>query len=391
MSEEHTPSGETPELVAEAMSPVQPDSREGKLTSGIALCLSGGGYRAMLFHLGTLWRLNEAGYLSKLARISSVSGGSITSAMLGLAWSRLGFDGGGVARNFGEAVVEPIRALGAKTIDASAVIGGALLPGSIGDRIAAAYRKYLYGESTLQDLPDSPRFVINATNVQSGVLWRFSKPYMRDYRVGEVKSPDVELAVAVGASSAFPPVLSPVGLELDPRSFTPDSGTDLQHEPFTSDVLLTDGGVYDNLGLETAWKRYDTILVSDAGGHLAPEAEPKQDWARHTLRVLFIIDSQVRSLRTRQVIAAFRAKLRRGAYWGIRTNIDDYQLADALPCQFEQTMKLADISTRLSRIDAQTQERLINWGYAVCDAAMRKHVDASVPRGTFPYPDAGVG
>jgi hypothetical protein len=30
---------------------------------GIARCLSEGGYRAMLFHLGALWRLNEWGYL----------------------------------------------------------------------------------------------------------------------------------------------------------------------------------------------------------------------------------------------------------------------------------------------------------------------------------------
>ena len=54
---------------------------------GIALCLSGGGYRAMLFHLGALWRLNEWGYLPRLARISSVSGGSITAGVLGLKWA----------------------------------------------------------------------------------------------------------------------------------------------------------------------------------------------------------------------------------------------------------------------------------------------------------------
>src|SRR5208282_640505 len=54
------------------------------LEPGTALCLSGGGYRAMLFHLGSLWRLNEAGLLRKLNRISSVSGGSITAGMLGL-------------------------------------------------------------------------------------------------------------------------------------------------------------------------------------------------------------------------------------------------------------------------------------------------------------------
>src|ERR1035437_6460162 len=52
-------------------------------SEGIGLCLSGGGYRAMLFHLGALWRLNELGYLPKLNRISSVSGGSITAGVLG--------------------------------------------------------------------------------------------------------------------------------------------------------------------------------------------------------------------------------------------------------------------------------------------------------------------
>src|SRR5262249_61574641 len=46
---------------------------------GMALCLSGGGYRAMIFHVGVLWRLNEAGLLGSLKRVSSVSGGSITA------------------------------------------------------------------------------------------------------------------------------------------------------------------------------------------------------------------------------------------------------------------------------------------------------------------------
>ena len=64
----------------------------GSLEEGWALCLSGGGYRAMLFHLGTLWRLNELGYLAKLDRISSVSGGSITSGVLGASWASLDFD-----------------------------------------------------------------------------------------------------------------------------------------------------------------------------------------------------------------------------------------------------------------------------------------------------------
>ena len=77
--------------------------------TGIALCLSGGGYRAMLFHVGVLWRLNEWRYLPRLARVSSVSGGSITAGVLGLAWSKLAFNASGVAQQFDTEVVRPIR------------------------------------------------------------------------------------------------------------------------------------------------------------------------------------------------------------------------------------------------------------------------------------------
>ena len=47
--------------------------------------------------------------------------------------------------------------------------------------------------------------------------------------------------------------------------------------PYTTDLILSDGGVYGNLGLETAWKRYDTILVSDGGGHYQAEPDPHHD------------------------------------------------------------------------------------------------------------------
>src|SRR5262249_3585772 len=50
--------------------------------SQLALCLSGGGFRAALFHLGALRRLNELGILSRVDTIASVSGGSILAAHL---------------------------------------------------------------------------------------------------------------------------------------------------------------------------------------------------------------------------------------------------------------------------------------------------------------------
>ena len=64
------------------------DSSTAPPEPGIALCLSGGGYRAMLFHVGCLWRLNQLGLLGRLNRISSVSGGSITAGVLGLSLIR---------------------------------------------------------------------------------------------------------------------------------------------------------------------------------------------------------------------------------------------------------------------------------------------------------------
>ena len=362
---------------------------------GVALCLSGGGYRAMVFHLGALWRLNELRFLPRLNRISSVSGGSITAGLLGLEWSQLAFDADGVATAFETQVVGPIRALASKTIDAGAILGGIFLPGSISDKVIAAYNKHLFAGRTLQDLPEEPRFVINATSVQTGVLFRFSRPYLADYRVGTMPNPTLELAVAVAASSAFPPVLSPCRIELDPNAWAPATGLsseDLHREPFLSEAVLTDGGVYDNLGLETAWKRYQTVLVSNGGGKMQAEEEPHSDWARHAVRINDIIDNQVRSLRARQVIEAFKSGDRQGTYWGIRTCIDDYHLGNAIPCPEEKTIALANIATRLQRMDGVIQERLINWGYAVCDAAIRKHVEPGAPPPQqLPYPASGIG
>jgi NTE family protein len=361
---------------------------------GIALCLSGGGYRAMVFHLGALWRLNELGMLKQLNRVSSVSGGSITAGMLGYRWRRLQFDANGIASNLYDEVIAPVLGLAGHTLDVFSVAEGIINPfKTIADEIADAYRSHLFGHATLQDLPgddEGPRFVINATNVQSKADWRFSKPFMGDYRVGLVPNPTIELAVAVGASSAFPPVLSPVELKLDPKGFEPTVGADLQVAPYTSDVILTDGGVYDNMGLETAWKECETVLVSDGGGATVDDPQPHKDWALHAYRILQLLDNQVGALRRRWLIDSFQRAQRKGTYWGMRTDINNYKLDSALPFPYNQAMQLASTPTRLKAMGANLQQRIINWGYAVCDAAIRKHVqdppDAKKP--AFPFPSA---
>ncbi len=377
---------------------------ERKANVGVGLCLSGGGYRAMLFHLGSLLRLVEIGYigtripadLGKLERISSVSGGSITSAQLGLEWARVEPAKVGARERFFEYVIDPIRRLAGKTIDVNSVLVGFLPGTSAAKRIAAAYRKHLFGKNTLSAFPDTPRFVVNATNLQSGVLWRFMKPYTRDWKVGEIP-PDrreIQMAMAVAASSAFPPFLSPAKFRFSESDFTPKTGAGLQIPPYTTNPILSDGGVYDNLGLETVWKRCKTVLVSDAGGQMPPQGKVASNWPMQAYRVLNVIDNQVRSLRKRQVIDSYVNGTRTGAYWGIRSNIANYELPDALPCPFDETLKLANTPTRLKSLPRVLQERLVNWGYAVCDAAIRKHVDEHKtidPPERFPYPESGVG
>ncbi len=359
-------------------------------TRGTALCVSGGGYRAMLFHVGVLWRLNETGVLSRLKRVSSVSGGSITSGVLAMNWDRLGFDADGVAHEFVPQVVAPIRAMAAVNVDITSVLSGMVMPfASISDRVVRAYRDHLFGQTSLQDLPGAgaPAFVFNATNLESGVLMRFTKAYAADYRVGRIHNPDLPLAVAVAASSAFPPFLSPCVVDLGDQDWVTEEGNDLTGPEFRREIRLSDGGVYDNLGLEAAWKLYSTILVSDAGGSLAPEPDPAADWGRGMLRVLHVMDNQVRALRKRQLVDSFRRRERAGMYVGIRGNTADYRLADPLPTDPALTRELADVPTRLTSLAPDLQERLVNWGYAICDTGLRAHVLRRAHPGQLPYPD----
>jgi NTE family protein len=369
------------------------------------LALSGGGFRAALFHVGSLWRLNELGWLKRIAEITSVSGGSITAGYLGLCWNRLQFEDNGVAVNFVDEVVPPIRALCSKTIDIGSVLKGFLDPFHRPiDYIASHYRKELFGEKTLQDLPcdnEGPRFTIYATNLQTGVSVRFARPYLADYHLGRIESPQIEMATIVAASCALPPILSPLIINLDPYDWK-DWENDENYKDklvfnkswLRKSLCLTDGGVYDNLGLERVWDRYATVLVSDAGAPFRISENSsglKLSELARSLRAVSILTEQARALRKRWLINDLKNRLVRGTYWGISTHIRDYHL-EMYSCppplldDNKMTHSLARIRTRLNRFSADEQERLINWGYSLADAAMRRHVlEKETAPGKLPY------
>jgi NTE family protein len=356
---------------------------------GLALCLSGGGYRAMLFHLGVLWRLNETRQLARLDQVSSVSGGSIIAGVLAMNWSAMEFIDE-VAANFVVKCAAPVRQMASTSVDFRAGLTGILLPEvSISNEVTKAYRHHLYGDTSLQNLPDHPEFIFNATNLESGALLRFGKRYLADYRVGRIEHPDLPIATAVAASSAFPPFLSPATLNLQDQHWITDPGNDLVTDEFRGQIRVSDGGVYDNLGLETAWKKYTSILVSDGGGHMRADPTPPTDWAVQMKRVLDVVNNQVRDLRKRQVIESFINNSRRGMYVGIRGHIGDYPTRK-LGAAADRTTELAALPTRLDALADDAQERLINWGYIMCDAGLRSHYLAEeladIDATPLPYP-----
>jgi len=273
------------------------------------------------------------------------------------------------------------------------------------DYIASYFRKELFGKKTLQDLPgdnQGPRFTIYATNLQTGVNVRFSRPYLADYQLGKIESPQIQLATVVAASCALPPILSPLVIKLDSQDWKEWKNDNNDKNNLTCNksklrraLYLTDGGVYDNLGLERVWDRYATVLVSDAG---APFQITTSSFAirfselARVISAVNIVTAQTRALRKRWLINDMKRGQVRGTYWGIATHIRDYQL-EAHGCEpplFDDNISprsLAHMRTRLNRFNKKEQEHLINWGYALADAAMRRHVigKKEAAPGKLPY------
>jgi NTE family protein len=381
---------------------------------GIGIAVSGGGFRAMLFHAGAFARLNELGLLAKAKRISSVSGGSIASGYLGSVWSQLGApDAKGAFADFKTRYVDRIVAFSRRNIDVVEALTGLLPWTSAAEQVAEAYDKHLFEHRTLQHLPDTPRFVFCATNLQSGVLWRFSKAYAGDYVVGKLPNPQLPLSLAVAASSAFPPVLSPLLLKDQADKFVdwpgaPGPLSAAERKQFRERIMLTDGGVYDNHGIEPIVKRYYTNFVSDGGAPFGRTSELDKDWISQLRRILDVTDNQVRALRRRDLInrlidgnrvgdetqlAAQRANGRLGAYWGIDTDPAKVAPAHALPCNAKLVDALAQTKTRLADPGEKTAKQLVNWGYAICDRSLRTHYKGNIADKApdWPFKDAALG
>ena len=348
--------------------------------AGIGLCLSGGGYRATLFHLGALRRLNEADILRQCRTISSVSGGSIIAAHLASAiqWpraTRMSPD------EWDRMVALPIRRFTRENIRTWPILSRILnptkwfAPATAVEAIAERYRRDLT-QLQLRQLPQQPNFVLCATDMAFGVNWVFEGTRVGDYQAGYVSPPpDWPLARAVAASACFPPVFDPMPIALSPGRF---QGGDFSQGPerdkLLSDLRLTDGGNYDNLGLEPVWKQHQFVLVSDGGALFEREPDLRILWRRLT-RYIAISDGQAHAVRQRWLIASFKTNVMAGTYWGIGGARSSYDPTDTTGySKALATEVIAKIRTDLDAFSDAEAAVLENHGYMVTDAALRKHV-----------------
>lgn len=360
--------------------------------SAIGLAFSGGGYRATLFHAGAVIRLGELGFLPKIARISSVSGGSITTGILAMVWKDLVFDADGVAdpqvmhRVFTRKILDAT----AQSIDVRVGFKG-LLPGhSAGNVLADTYDKKIFGGMKIKDIPAAPKFVFNATNLQTGGLFRFTRDKLWDWRGVESTTRTIRLAQAVAASSAFPPVLAPVRLSLKGEEVKLPAGARFTDPGLLEEPILVDGGVYDNIGLETLWKRCGVVLAGYAG-HNA-EADVSNFSFDLMLPVVYTFLAASIDWRERVLVGLFRNKLadglaeRVGAYWTAGTDIAAYGAAGGWAPDAATLIRARDLPTRLDAFKPEDQKAALAAGYAHADRAIRGYLwpDAPPPAGPPP-------
>jgi NTE family protein len=351
--------------------------------AGVALCLSGGGYRAALFHLGATRRLNETGILSRVTTVTSVSGGSILAAhlarLIGENWPAEG-----LAYPDWQVLEDQFRAFCTKNIRTGPLLQ-ALLPWNWARSDAAVraligeYRSGL-SQQTLAGLPERPRYVFCATDLTHGVNWIFSRERVGSYAAGYVvpTADSFDVATAVGASSCFPPVFNPLPIDLGPDVLHGEADANRGGAKRIPSVRLSDGGLYDNMGLEPVWKRHAYVLVSEGGSTFEAQADQGLFWRLN--RYVEVMGSQVGAVRKRWLIASFRNteqdQALRGTYWGIGSHTRNYaddgsQPVPGYPDDLVDDV-ISEVRTDLDRFTDAEQKVLINQGYIVAEAATRR-------------------
>lgn len=366
----------------------------------IGLSLSGGGFRATVFHLGLLARLAEEKHLEEVTFLSTVSGGSLC---IGLVYAINDFSWPSSSDFIDKILPKAREVITTHDLQLSLIWRVIQSPLRIfktrADDLSTLMRKIWGVTINLSDLPKQPRWMINATCYETGKNWRFERFRMGDYIFGYTYDTNIPLSDALAASAGFPGLIGPLVFNTRPYSWFKylDKGIGVKDlmdpeshikrktkktEPTYAKLHLWDGGVYDNLGLEglhnfvEGWREgVDFLIVSDASGR--PKTA-KYYWWKALLRIISgIMMNQVRSLRARAVLERLINHKDKGSY--LKTgNTCKYVLTDAgrkdeiaRLCPHCLSKKEADsvanMETKISRLSEEEYNMLFRHGYEVAD------------------------
>jgi NTE family protein len=352
----------------------QPADRLHPRQGSVALCLSGGGFRASLFHLGALRRLNELGILGRVDTISSVSGGSIIAAHL----AKVIHENGSLPTPtlWEEKVSAPFFKLTGKGIRTSIILKkylpwNAVLPRRRVRWLEDKYDAELTGGMMLSKLPDRPRFLFCATDLCRGDTWTFSRDRVGSHRF-DTRCCDGDMdtfpvARAAAASSCFPPIFGPLKLAVK-------SSRSSNEEVSQSFALLSDGGVRDNMGVDPVWETCQTVIVSDGG---APFRFSDGNLLSPSLwRALAVAQHQSSSVRKTWLISQFRKREIEGTYWGIASEEDRHRASLGEPAYSRALAEewLSRIRTDLNAFSQAEHQILENHGYMLANAASKAYL-----------------
>jgi NTE family protein len=337
--------------IEEAVRPAEEDAPKRR---GFGLCLSGGGYRATLYHLGAARRLHELGALDRVDTISSVSGGSIFAAKLADLAMERGWDDGLLIEDFDE-VAEPVRKLTRHDLRTTSMVW----PGPGAKHVQNLLTRY-GTRNRLRDLPKRPDFVFCATDMTYGICWEFSRTMSGSYEFRDAEDPDDwPVAFAVAASACFPPLFRPLPVHSRLVGTDKKIGRKQVEPDGHRSTYLSDGGVYDNLGLEPVWKKRAQVLVSDAGAPME-KATYRNRPIKGLLRYGTVARGQTRALRLRIFNTQLEGNVYDGAYWDIGTR--DHEPAVGYSKDLIDK-HIQWIRTDLDRFTKDEQKILENHGY----------------------------
>ncbi len=333
----------------------------------LGLCLSGGGYRAALFHLGALRRLDELGILCHIDIVSAVSGGSILAGFLATRWDGLPRDGDRFA-TWLEEIEEPFRKLTRNDLRTGAAllaIIGRPAVRTVARRLAHPDR---IGPSPLRALPEHPLFIFGATDLLHRRFWTFSRHGAGSRKPGLYGIDESwTVARAAATSACFPPWFAPMTCDgLIPQGVAKD-----YQRSVLADLRITDGGVMDNNGYLAVWNKCEDILVSDGGGSLGV-SQKRLGWWRTLRRYQPVMDFSSKSSQKALVLTNL-TQLHGGAFWGIRTKTSRYPSEPAGYSREVVNRVISVIRTDLDRFSEPEAEILINHGYLLADAAIKDH------------------